>query len=185
MRAPSPNTYWVIPGRFLAGEHPCATAADAPARLRLLSAAGIDYFYDLTYPHEMPDYRAWLPPHAKYTRTSIGDMEVPEEEARMHEIQARIRSALLFGRSLYLHCRAGIGRTGLVVGCYLIEQGLDGPAALARLNELWRECERSKSWPEIPQTAEQADYVRRWVEHRVRAPAPAARGRRLPRLTVR
>ncbi|HLW23733.1 MAG TPA: hypothetical protein VKT22_05150, partial [Steroidobacteraceae bacterium] len=78
MRAPLPNTYWVIPGRFLAGEHPCASAADAPARLRLLSAAGIDYFYDLTHPHEMPDYRAWLPAQAKYTRTSIGDMEVPE-----------------------------------------------------------------------------------------------------------
>ncbi len=184
MQPPFANTYWVIPGRFLAGEHPCAAEEDAPARLGRLTAAGIDYFYDLTHPHEMPDYRAWLPANVKYTRTSIGDMDVPEDEARMHEIQTRIRSALLFGRSLYLHCRAGIGRTGLVVGCYLVEQGLDGPAALARLNELWRSCARSTSWPEIPQTGEQAEYVRRWVQHRSLA-APATRGGRAPRLTMR
>jgi hypothetical protein len=30
------------------------------------------------------------------------------------------------------------------------------------LNRLWRQSERAKSWPKVPQTAQQADYVRRW-----------------------
>ena len=73
----------------------------------------------------------------------------------MHELQSRIHTALKLGRRIYIHCRAGIGRTGVVVGCYLVEEGLDGRTALKRLNELWRQSERSVSWPVVPQTDEQ------------------------------
>ena len=34
--------------------------------------------------------------------------------------------------NVYIHCRAGIGRTGLVAGCFLVEQGRDGDRALER-----------------------------------------------------
>ena len=47
----------------------------------------------------------------------------------MRAIQAHCARAGA-GRRVYVHCRAGIGRTGTVIGCYLAEQGLDGPAAV-------------------------------------------------------
>jgi protein-tyrosine phosphatase len=117
MNSPLSNSYWVVAGRLLAGEHPYGTdEANARSRLRFLRSAGINYFIDLTQPHEMPEYRHLLPVDTKYLRSPIADVEVPREVAQMQDIQKRIRAALLFGRCVYVHCRAGIGRTGTVAG---------------------------------------------------------------------
>jgi protein-tyrosine phosphatase len=80
----------------------------------------------------------------------------------MQLLLSDIQAALASGRCVYVHCRAGIGRTGLVVGCFLAEEGGDGEAAITQLNRLWQQSERAKSWPNVPQTAEQADYIRQW-----------------------
>ena len=167
MKPPLPNSYWVIEGRLLAGEHPCG-ADESAARERLLQlhAAGIDYFVDLTEADERPSYRALLPRDCDYLRSAIVDTLVPTTVVQMQELQIQIRNALTRGRGVYVHCRAGIGRTGVAIGCYLVETGLDGKSALKQLNRLWRESERSKFWPEVPQTTEQADYIRQWPRHR-------------------
>jgi hypothetical protein len=165
MSLPLANSYWVIPGQFLAGEHPFGESpVDAHNRIAELRSAGIDYFLDLTEPQEMPNYRLLLPRHAEYLRRPIPDTSVPREPAHMQDIQGRIRAALAQDRCVYVHCRAGIGRTGTVVGCYFVEQGLDGNAALKQLNKIWKQSERSKSWPKIPQTEGQAEYIRHWRE---------------------
>ena len=39
----------------------------------------------------------------------------------MREILDCLDDALRSGRKVYVHCRAGIGRTGTVVGCLLVE----------------------------------------------------------------
>ncbi len=167
MKTPLPNTYWVLPGRALAGEHPSGEGkSDTLARLKCLHEAGIDYFIDLTEAGEMPEYRRLLPAKSYYLRCPMRDQEVPGDVALMHELQSRIRTALKLDRRIYIHCRAGIGRTGVVVGCYLAEDGLDGRAALKRLNQLWRQSERSQSWPAVPQTDEQTAYILEWRARR-------------------
>jgi hypothetical protein len=46
---PIPNSYWVQPGRLLAGEYPGSMSrADAMERVQRLLAAGITSFVDLT-----------------------------------------------------------------------------------------------------------------------------------------
>ena len=57
-------------------------------------------------------------------RKPIPDHGVPRYPEHMAEIQAEIDAALKRGRRVYVHCRAGIGRTGTAVACHLIEQGI-------------------------------------------------------------
>jgi hypothetical protein len=163
MKRPLANTYWVIPGRLLAGEYPGdVDEAQARARLARLDEAGINYIVDLTEDGELPPYRHWLPKHTEYRRSAILDTWVPTDPSQTRDLLAGIRAALARGRNVYVHCRAGIGRTGLVVGCFLADQESNGKSALKTLNRLWRQSERAKSWAKVPQTAEQADYVRHW-----------------------
>jgi ADP-ribosylglycohydrolase len=67
---------------------------------------------------------------------------------------------------VYLHCRAGIGRTGMAVGCYLSEEGERGTgagkAALAALNKLWKQNARSRHWTKVPETPEQQAFIVNW-----------------------
>ncbi len=186
---PLPNSYWVVPDRLLAGEYPAASSDDATQeRLQLLLAAGIDCFIDLTEPGERDPYQFLLPgpdsPQAMvHIRRPIRDHGLPETPAQMEEILDKLDSALAEGRSVYLHCRAGVGRTNLVVGCWLASGGLTGEAALERLNELWRASARSQSWPSVPETAAQREYVRHWRSSRRRAadvPQPVPVGAGLP-----
>jgi hypothetical protein len=165
MSQPLDNSYWVIPERFLAGEHPFGDDPhDAQDRFAGLREAGIDYFLDLTEIGERPAYQRLLRRTARYVRFPIVDCGVPADDGQMQQIQAAIRGALAAKRNLYVHCLAGVGRTGLVVGCYLAEEGLGGKGALTKLNKLWLQSKRSKRWPAVPQTEGQANYIRRWAE---------------------
>jgi len=163
MNRPLPNSYWVIPRRLLAGEYPIGDDySDARIRLSRIREAGINSFIDLTEKGEMPEYRHLLPVHTKYQRSPIADTHVPGSAQQILELLSDIRAAIEAKRCLYVHCRQGIGRTGLVIGCYLADNEGDGKLALKELNRLWAQSERAASWPKVPQTSEQADYIRRW-----------------------
>ena len=172
---PLPNSYWVEPGRILAGEYPAGTSEETTReRLRRLLDAGIDCFIDLTAPGEIEAYEDLLPrPQARggvtCLRMPIEDHGLPDSAGQMQSILDRLDAVVAEGRCVYLHCRAGIGRTNLVVGCWLAREDLRGDAALARLNELWQGSERSRSWPTVPETGAQADFVRDWRPARPRA----------------
>lgn len=163
MNRPIPHSHWVVPGRLLAGEYPIgADYSEARSRLANFKEAGINHFVNLTEAGEYPAYRHLLPVFTKYLSCPIIDSSVPSSPTVLKKLLAEIRAAVLAKRSVYVHCRAGIGRTNLVVGCYLAEELGDGKRALRAINELWLANERSRSWPTVPQTTEQADYVRAW-----------------------
>ena len=166
-KPPLANSYWVLPGRLLAGEYPGGLSRE---RLDTLLGAGIGSFIDLTQPGELVPYEAELPAGVAYRRLSIPDHGLPAERAHMAEILAYLRQALRAERPVYLHCRAGIGRTGTVVGCFLAEEGAGGEAALEELNLLWQQSARAQGWPSVPETEAQVEYVRGW-----KLPAPTDR----------
>src|SRR5215510_7703394 len=164
LQEPVAESYCVIPGKLLAGKYPGARKLpELERRLGALIEAGFNAFLDLTEAGEMPAYDAYLPAGILYLRKPITDHGVPRDNAYMAEILGELARLLDSGRRLYLHCRAGIGRTGTVVACHLIEQGLAPEAALSRLNELWQGSDRSDTWPEVPETDEQRDFVRGYV----------------------
>ncbi|MEP7312133.1 MAG: ADP-ribosylglycohydrolase family protein [Pseudomonadota bacterium] len=159
MKRPIPNSYWVIPGRLLAGEFP---AAHLPA----LGAAGIDCYIDLTQAHELESYKSQLSAGIEYHPLPLLDHAVPDDPDAMRRILATLRKALAADRCVYVHCRAGIGRTGMAVGCWLSEESAAktgaGTAALAELNRLWKQNARSRHWPKVPETPEQQAFVLNW-----------------------
>ncbi len=174
--APVPNSYWVEPERLLAGEYPGASAGEAQDRIQLLLDAGFTSFVDLTSEGELPPYQhAFANRDVVHRRFAIVDHGIPDSPALMHDIVAAITSDLAAGRRVYVHCRAGIGRTGTVVGCYLIHRGATGTAALEKLQTLWRACARSRTWPSVPETEEQVRFVRTWVAAAVGADSSTER----------
>jgi ADP-ribosylglycohydrolase len=166
------SCYWVIPGQLLAGEHPSGdTPAAQRARLKSLLDTGIDCFVDLTMPRELDAYDGELPAEAEYFRGSIQDHSVPALREDMARILDFLQRSLARGRGVYVHCRAGIGRTGIVVGCLLVEHGRTGDQALQELNQLWQMSPRAKVWPFVPETDEQVEYIRNWSRNIPDAPA--------------
>lgn len=166
---PYPNSYWVEPGRLLAGEYPGGMdPADTKERLQQLLACGVTTFIDLTRELEAEPY---VPLFAQlsagpiqHLRFPILDHSIPERPHIIVDALNAIDAAHRRGECAYVHCRAGIGRTGMVVAAYLMRQGLDNEAAFDRLQTLWQECGRAKRWPVVPETDEQIEYVRRWNE---------------------
>lgn len=166
---PLPASYWVVPGRLLVGEHPGSQSrAEAMERLRSLLRAGVSCFVDLTEPTEVPAYESLLPSatpsgrRIEYLREPIPDHSVPSARETMARLLTAVDQALASDHVVYLHCRAGIGRSAMAAGCWIASRPVVTGDPLERLQVLWRQSEHSLTWPVVPETAEQAEFVRTW-----------------------
>ncbi len=172
MPQPDPNTYWVEPDRFLAGEYPFSPdPAGARAKLDALLQAGITTFVDLTHPHELEPYSAHLPPGVEYRRLPIRDMSVPRDAREMVNILDTVDQALAAGRRVYVHCWGGVGRTGTVVSCWLQRHGRGPDEALRELAAHWTTVAKRNRFRRSPETDEQVAWVRRWPQLSAALPA--------------
>ena len=83
----------------------------------------------------------------------IADRQVPRSEAKWAEVLETMSRALLDGKNVLVHCRQGIGRSGLVAACLLVRNGMSPGAAVESVS-----AARGLS---VPETAEQRD----WIDH--------------------
>jgi protein-tyrosine phosphatase len=128
MRPPT----WIEPGRLLAGRHPSAVGDEAERVVRELAAEGVTLFLDLTEEGELEPYHRALPPSARWLRIPVRDFTAPAPEVVVRALDA-IDEELAAGGVVFVHCWAGCGRTGVVVGCWLIRHGTEPRDALARV----------------------------------------------------
>jgi hypothetical protein len=135
---PFPHSYWVIPGKLLAGYYPGAkNSKEASTKLTALINAGIRHVITLMEPDErdftghrfipyddlMGSIAARMKVSVTFDQLPIKDLSVPTER-HMTRILNQIDLCIKHGKSVYVHCQGGIGRTGTVVGCYLARHGL-------------------------------------------------------------
>lgn len=191
---PNDSTYWVN-DMLLAGEHPTSkkcSESQTRKRLRDYLECGITCFVDLTFEGERADYEQILMeeaanqqhqqqpgtasplsrPVVSYKRLPIPDFGIPESKERMKEILNTIDMAINEGGSkAYVHCRGGIGRTGTVVGCYIMRHRDDfnnnvssGKDALDEVNRLFQASARSSESYYSPETRDQMRFVEEWEE---------------------
>ena len=168
---PIPGSYWLIDGMVLAGPYPGADDDQATrAKLSKLLDAGIRTFIDLTeaseplekYDRLLLTMAAERSLEAKHVRHPVPDHGVPGEREQMNRILATIRQEMEVGRPVYVHCWGGIGRTGTVIGCWLVEEGIAGPAAIERIAELRGRWAASRT--PSPETDEQCRYICEWLD---------------------
>ena len=144
----------IEPGRLIAGPHPCAWGAESAAgEVSSLLAQGVTLFLDLTQEGELEPYAQHVGPGVRHERRAVRDLGVPNPAdlvATLDEIDAELER----GGVVYVHCWAGCGRTGVVVGCWLVRHGTDPHEALARIADArGRGC---------PQTLEQRLLILSW-----------------------
>ena len=154
MRAPTV----IEPGRLIAGRHPCALDPENAAReVRDLLDAGVTLFLDLTQNGELEPYASLVDEPARYVNRPVSDFSIPTRAnlvATLDEIDAELAG----GGIVYVHCWAGCGRTGVVVGSWIVRHGVDPREALRRIAEA--------RGPGCPQTLEQRTFVLDWQEDR-------------------
>lgn len=145
--------YWLMPGRFAAGVHPTLKQA------KQLQEEGVTAFVDLTEAGEIEDYRPALTPDAVYVQHQIVDMTTPQSSG-MREILDQLHQLVADGDVPYVHCWAGIGRTGTVLGCYLVEVGFTAAEALDIIQLLRTGGLTGRRIS--PQTSRQVQFVHDW-----------------------
>jgi protein-tyrosine phosphatase len=145
----------IEPGRLIAGRHPCALVADnAAAEVADLANHGVTLFLDLTQRGELEPYASLVEPPARYVNRPIRDFSIPTRDdlvATLDLIDAEIEA----GGVVYVHCWAGCGRTGVVIGTWLVRHGVAAEDALRRIAEA-----RGLG---CPQTLEQRVFVLDWL----------------------
>lgn len=171
MQKPIDESYWVKEGLFLAGEYPGSLFEHGMRKkLSALLEAGIQTFIDLTddglKPYEQLLTRLATTSGRKpvYYRMPIEDVSVPVSPGYLKSILDTIDESLAAGRPVYVHCRGGVGRTGLVVGCWLVRHGRSGEEALSFIAEHWKTVPKSRRLPNSPETFEQRRWVLNWNE---------------------
>ena len=148
---PFENSY-VVPGTTLiAGEYPGSPSHHWPRqrdeKLARLLDAGIAAVVDLTriedglvpYAEPLGALAAARGSDLQYSRFPIRDMDVCDAKA-MERILNEIDAHLAAGRTTYVHCWGGVGRTDTVVGCWLVRHGRSGDDALAEVRGCSRRC---------------------------------------------
>jgi len=167
---PIPNSYWATP-LLLACEYPwCPGPVATRQKIDALLAAGVRTFIDLTEVDELVSYHSYLAQRAEimglddieYHRFPIPDRSLPASVQYMREILMELQDNHQRGRISAVHCRGGIGRTGMVVGCWLVESGIaqNGEEALSMIAKEWKKVEKCRRFPHSPETGPQFEFVR-------------------------
>ena len=157
--------YWVVPGKLLAGEYPRnVDEGSSREKLAMLTDAGVSAFIDLTEADEGLEPYAHMLDGPSHERFAIRDMSIPSSKELTTAALDAIDRYLAGGRTVYVHCWGGVGRTGTIIGCWLARHGEPGQAALDRLGELWLENPKSRLGQRSPERPEQERYVREWME---------------------
>lgn len=142
-------------------------SGEAIGTLQSLVRAGVTHFVDLKFPKgvdtdQFEPYEHFLeelPGSAGYSRHSIKDLNVGSQEL-MEEILSDIDELISHGKVPYVHCWGGVGRTGTVVACHLLDSGMTADEALEVIATERKSLVRGHR--PSPETSDQEEFVRNW-----------------------
>jgi protein tyrosine phosphatase len=176
MKKPFPRSYWVEPDKLLAGYYPGdIKETNAYKKIQSLLDCGIRCFINLIDESEKNHTRGSFIPYnyiiediskqknieVVYIKTPIIDQNIPNI-ATMRMILDSIDSANNNGLPVYLHCWGGIGRTGIVVGCWLLRHGKANKENVFDIISDMRYSQKDpEAYREAPETEIQREFIRK------------------------
>jgi protein-tyrosine phosphatase len=125
---------------------------------------GVQTVVSLLEPHEVRDLdlaneeSLCLAANLKFVSFPIPDRGVPSNLVEFAKLVAKIEQRLRSGESVAVHCRAGIGRAGLLGACILDAFGVDPDSAFGMLS-------RARGVT-VPDTGAQIAWVREYARAR-------------------
>lgn len=179
---PTPSSYWVVENRLLAGAYPGSPDPDEHHnKVQALLEAGVRTFVNLMEEDETDgqgqpfapydDVVRELCPHARCLRFPIKDLSAPSKRL-MATICDEIDRSTADGSAAYVHCWGGVGRTGTVVGCWLLRHNLANPTNVLEVLMKLRQQDRERRHRMSPETAEQQRFVKQWRARQIHAECP-------------
>jgi len=90
----------------------------------------------------------------KFLSFPIEDRSVPASVSEFDRLLNSVTECLREGKAVAVHCRAGIGRSSIIVASVLIQNGLSVDSAFSAIRES-RGCS-------VPDTPEQRQWVERY-----------------------
>ena len=147
----------------IAGRHPCAWSPDeAPEAVEKLLRDGVTLFLDLTQDGELEPYAELVTPPARYAQAPIRDLSVPSGTALVETLDL-IDEEIERGGIVYVHCWAGCGRTGVIVGTWRTRADWEAWHTDRKFAETRRRIEGLESTPSEHVWHEAVEDVRRPV----------------------
>lgn len=181
IRGPASRSYWIVEEQLAAGAYPDPRPDND--RIGPLLDAGFNLFINLT--EDLPgggddhlsryDGRA-AERAAIVRRFPIVDMDIPTD-ALMERILDEIDRGLEEGRRIYVHCWGGLGRTGVVIGCWLVRHGHASGKNVEGILDALRVGDRENGRCESPQTPAQFRMMRGWPQRSTAANGPTQQDR--------
>lgn len=171
---PIANSYWLPDHSLIAGEYPWhPEPIIGRRRIAALLDAGVRTFIDLTEEGELEPYDSFVREEALARNIEVSHIRIPIRDMRtpgkgvMKQILDEITRAQAENKLPYVHCWGGVGRTGTVVGCHLVEQGNSCDDALATVQSLFAQTRKfrveGRHQGGSPETDAQKAYVRGWT----------------------
>ena len=128
--------------------------------IRLLKRAGVDVLVSALSPYETEDMGLLEESQCcqnyglEFLSFPIEDRSVPTSFSEFDGLLNSLTDHLRKGKAVGVHCRAGIGRSSMIVACALLRDGLSVDSAFRAIQDA-RGCS-------VPDTAEQRQWVERY-----------------------
>jgi protein-tyrosine phosphatase len=89
----------------------------------------------------------------KFWSLPVADRQPPRSETQVASLLETIGDALSAGNNVVVHCRQGVGRSGLIAACLLVKSGMSPGAAVDKVS--------AARGVAVPETDSQRD----WIDH--------------------